>query len=85
MGDMMRPAQVAFADETLRTAADRMAATGLWVMPVVERTDPSRLVGLLGQRDLARARERLLTEERHRERTIRRRPLPQVRLRHRTG
>ncbi|MFN8518644.1 MAG: chloride channel protein [Chloroflexota bacterium] len=78
--DIMRPAEVAFGDETLRTAADRMTSTGLWVMPVVDRDDGDRLLGLVAQRDLARARERLLVEERHRERVLRLRRVPIGRL-----
>jgi len=85
--DVMRPAEVAFGDETLRTSADRMVSTRLWVLPVVERTDPGRLLGLVTQRDLSRARDRLLVEERHRERVIRLRRVPTVRIprRPRTG
>ena len=78
VADRMVPAAVAYGDETLRTAADRMAATGLGMLPVVERTEPTHLLGLLGQSDLLRARERLLVEERHRERIIRPRRLPRI-------
>jgi CBS domain-containing protein len=78
--DIMRPAEGAFGDETLRTAADRMVSTRLWVLPVVERTVPGRLLGLVTQRDLSRARDRLLIEERHRERVLRLRPVPTVRI-----
>lgn len=74
--DIMRPAEVAYDDETLRTVADRMAATGLGVLPVVDRDEPWHMLGLVSQRDLLRARERLLVEERHRERVIRLRRLP---------
>lgn len=77
--DIMRAAAVAFGDETLRTTADRMVATRLWVLPVVDRSDPSRLLGLVQQRDLVRARERLLVEERHRERVLRSRWVPSIR------
>ncbi len=75
--DIMRPAEVAFGDETLRTVADRMTATRLWVMPVVDRGD-ARLLGLVTQHDLSRARDRLLVEERHRERVLRLRRVPTV-------
>jgi CBS-domain-containing membrane protein len=62
---------VAYADETLRQLADRMAATRIGVMPVVRRDAPSSLCGMVSQFDLLRARERLLEEERHRERVLR--------------
>jgi H+/Cl- antiporter ClcA len=78
VGGLMVPAAVAYGDETLRTAADRMAATGLGLLPVVERSEPTHLLGLLRQSDLLRARERLLVEERHRERIIRPRRLPRI-------
>ncbi len=81
--DIMRPAEVAFGDETLRTAGDRMAATRLWEMPVVDHGDPGRLLGLVRQHDLVRARERLLVEERHREQVLRLRRVPSVRVRRR--
>jgi CBS domain-containing protein len=67
---------VAFPDEPLRAVVYRMAETGLTQFPVVERSDPRRLVGLVSLRDLLRARERNWAEERQRERVIRVR-LPQ--------
>ncbi len=76
---VMRPAVVAHPDETLRAAAERMAATRLGVLPVVDRDDPGRLRGLVSQFDLLRARDRLLAEERHRERVLRLRVLPSFR------
>lgn len=76
VADLMIAATLAFGDETLRTAADRMAVTKLGVLPVVQRAEPTRLIGLLRQQDLMRARDRLLVEERHRERIIHLRRLP---------
>jgi CIC family chloride channel protein len=76
---LMRQPVVAYPDETLRSAAERMISRGLGVLPVVDRDDPGRLVGLVGQVDLLRARDRLLTEERHRERVLRVRTLPAFR------
>ena len=76
VSDLMVSPALAYGDETLRTAADRMAALRVGVLPVVDRADPARLIGLLSQRDLPRARERLLIEERHRERIIHLRRLP---------
>jgi chloride channel protein, CIC family len=40
------------------------------VLPVVDRDDPERLLGLVTQFDLLRAHERVLVEERHRERPL---------------
>jgi CIC family chloride channel protein len=57
-------------DETLRAAADRMLAAGHGVLPVVSRDDPMRLVGMVTQFDLLAAHERVLIEERHRERPL---------------
>jgi hypothetical protein len=47
-----------------------MVSSGHGVLPVVARDEPSRLVGLVSQFDLLRAHERLLVEERHRERPL---------------
>jgi H+/Cl- antiporter ClcA/CBS domain-containing protein len=68
---MHRDVTVAYGDETLRQLADRMAATRVGVMPVVDRDAPSLLRGMVSQFDLLRARERLLEEERHREQVLR--------------
>jgi chloride channel protein, CIC family len=65
----------AFADEILRSVADRMAAQGVSVVVVVDREDPTRFDGLVNQFDLLRAREKLLVEERHTERILTLRPL----------
>ena len=70
--DIMRPeVVVAYPDETLRNIAARMITTGKWRVPVVARENPRQVVGMLSQRELLRARERLLEEERHRERIFR--------------
>jgi CBS-domain-containing membrane protein len=61
---------VAFADETLREVADRMVSNGHGVLPVTDRRCPPRLLGLVSQFDLLRAHERVLVEERHRERSL---------------
>ncbi|MFN8233450.1 MAG: chloride channel protein [Actinomycetota bacterium] len=75
--DAMEPGVVtAFADETLRAVADRMATRKLGVLPVVEREHPERMVGLITQFELLRGRELQLEEERHRERVLQLRPLP---------
>ncbi|HEU0242779.1 MAG TPA: chloride channel protein [Candidatus Limnocylindrales bacterium] len=79
LAGLVREAVVAYPDETLRHAAERMATRRLGVLPVVDREDQARLVGLVSQFDLLRARDLLLTEERHRERVLRLRPIPAVR------
>jgi CBS domain-containing protein len=61
----------AYPDEPLRVVVYRMAETGLTRMPVVERDNPSKLVGMVSLTDLLRARTRDLEEERHRERVLR--------------
>ena len=71
VSDAMRPSPVvAYPDEILRSVADRMAVSGLGALPVVERDDPRRLVGLVTQFDLFDARQKLLEEERHAERVL---------------
>ncbi len=67
---MIPPTAVAHPDEILRGVADRMAALGLGVLPVVERADVRHLNGLITQFDLLEARQKLLEEERHAERIL---------------
>ncbi len=67
---MVAPSAVAFPDEILRSIADRMAGLDIGVIPVVDRSDRSRLLGLITQFDLLRARQKLLEEERHAERVL---------------
>jgi chloride channel protein, CIC family len=67
---LARAPTTAFADETLRATADRMLSSGHGVLPVIDRDKPDRLVGLVNQFDLLRAHERVLVEERHRERPL---------------
>jgi len=69
-GELARVPLVAHPDETLRTAADRMVAAGHGVLPVVARADPRRLVGLVSHFDLLAAHQRVLVEERRRERPL---------------
>ncbi|MGZ4276462.1 MAG: chloride channel protein [Solirubrobacteraceae bacterium] len=70
VADLARAPVVAHADETLRHVADRMAAGGHGVLPVVAAGDATRMVGLVTQFDLLRAHERVLVEERHRARPL---------------
>jgi CIC family chloride channel protein len=67
---MISPKAVAHPDEILRSVADRMAALGVGVLPVVDRADDRRLDGLVTQFDLLDARQKLLEEERHAERVL---------------
>ncbi len=67
---MTAPVAVAYPDEILRSIADRMAALGIGILPVVERTNPSHFHGLITQFDLLDARQKLLEEERHAERVL---------------
>ncbi|MGA2306422.1 MAG: chloride channel protein [Acidimicrobiales bacterium] len=67
---MIAPLAVAYPDEVLRSVADRMAAHNVGVIPVVDRADPTFLLGLVTQFDLLTARQKLLEEERHAERVL---------------
>jgi len=60
----------AYPDEPLHTIMNRMAATGLTSLPVVDRVNPRRLVGNITLRDMLKARVRHLEEEQRRERVI---------------
>ncbi|MGH6618106.1 MAG: chloride channel protein, partial [Alphaproteobacteria bacterium] len=62
---------VAYPDEPLRAVVNRMAEHGLTRLPVVAPDNSSQLLGMISLRDLLHARSRNLTEERHRERTLR--------------
>jgi CBS domain-containing protein len=66
----IKPVAVAYPDEILRVVADRMAASRIGVIPVVDRLDPGHLDGLITQFDLLQARQKLLEEERHAERVL---------------
>ena len=71
-GDMARTAVVvAYADETLRAAADRMATHELGALPVVTHSGDRTVIGVITEFDLLRSRQRQLQEDRHRERIIR--------------
>ncbi|MBO0887359.1 MAG: chloride channel protein, partial [Acidimicrobiales bacterium] len=67
---MVQPRAVAYPDETLAAVANRMAEHSLGVLPVVARTPPIQVEGLVTQFDLLAARQRLLEEERHAERVL---------------
>lgn len=62
---------VAFPDDPLRVVVTRMAETGYTRLPVVERENQQKLVGIISLNDLLHARTRNVEEERRRERVLR--------------
>lgn len=67
---MRSDVEVAYVDETLRSVADRMAEKSIGALPVVNRLDPGKVVGVITEFDLLRSRQRQLEEERKRERIL---------------
>jgi H+/Cl- antiporter ClcA/CBS domain-containing protein len=65
-----RPAIVAFPDEPLRDAAERMLTAGIGRLPVVLPEQPGRLVGILSRSDVFKALARRADEEHRRERLL---------------
>lgn len=59
---------VAFPDEPLHVALTKMLARDIGRLPVVERNDPTRVVGYLGRAALLSARMRIHEEENIRQR-----------------
>jgi H+/Cl- antiporter ClcA/predicted transcriptional regulator len=57
-------------DESLRVIADRMATNHVGVLPVVDGAEEGKLCGLITQYELLAARDRILQEERKRERIL---------------
>jgi CBS domain-containing protein len=81
IGELMhRDVVVAYPDEVLRTVATRMAAFEIGALPVVDRDDPSVVVGVVTEFELLGGRRRQLEEERERERPLRLRPLRTLRV-----
>jgi H+/Cl- antiporter ClcA len=58
---------VAFPDETISEASDRMLQNEIGRLPVVDRSDPRKLIGYLGRHGVMAARLRRLHEEHVRE------------------
>ncbi|SYZ72094.1 Chloride channel core [Candidatus Zixiibacteriota bacterium] len=56
---------VAYPDEPLRDAVNRLLEHDIGRLPVVDRDDPDRLIGYLGRPNVIKARLRQLQEERH--------------------
>jgi CIC family chloride channel protein len=70
LGSIAHTPITAYPDEPLRIVMNRMAATGLTSLPVVDRESPGRLLGNITLRDMLKARVRHLEEEQRRERII---------------
>ena len=62
---------VAYPGDTLQVIADRMAETGLTRLPVVARSNPKDLVGMVSVTDLLKARRLALAGETKRQRVLR--------------
>lgn len=58
---------VTFPDETLSDASDKMLRYDVGRLPVVERSNPKKIVGYLGRRDIMAGRLRRMQEEQVRE------------------
>ncbi len=72
MRDLMQePTAVTHSDQTLRHVAELMAREEVSRVPVVDREDPSRLVGIVSLTQLLRARQHDQVEARERERVLR--------------
>ncbi len=61
---------VAYPDESLHTAIDRMARSGYTCLPVVDHDGSGRLLGLLSLQDFVKISSHKLDEERRRERIL---------------
>jgi CIC family chloride channel protein len=66
----LAPRLVTYPDETLRELARRFASEHLTTGVVLDRSDPSRIVGLVTVEHLLQAHLRGLPHERHRERCL---------------
>jgi len=58
-----RPPSVVFPDMSLRDAADHMVREDVGRLPVVDRDDPNKLVGIITRSDLLKVHARRLEEE----------------------
>jgi chloride channel protein, CIC family len=68
---MIKEVVTSFPEESLRVIADRMAVKQVGVLPVVDRVEKGKLRGFITQFELLSARDRILQEERKRERILR--------------
>ena len=67
---MIKEVITTFPEESLRSIADIMAENHVGVLPVVDRYKKGKLRGLITQYELLTARDRILEEERKRERIL---------------
>ncbi len=67
---MIKDIITTFPGESLRIIADRMAAKHVGALPVVDNIEKGKLCGLITQFELLAARDRILQEERKRERIL---------------
>jgi CIC family chloride channel protein len=67
---MSRKLVVAFPDESLRLATNRMLAAKVGRLPIVTRAQPDRLVGIVTRSDILKAQSLVLEEEERRERLL---------------
>jgi H+/Cl- antiporter ClcA/CBS domain-containing protein len=72
VGDILPPGPpvVAWPEEPLREAAERMLSAGVGRLPVVAPEAPDRLVGLVSRSDVLKALARRVEEENRRERLL---------------
>jgi CIC family chloride channel protein len=76
VGELVRgPIAVAFEDNNLRQTIDLMAREGLGRVPVVERNNPGKLVGILSDSDVRSAIRTWLEESEQAKQTLRLRAL----------
>jgi chloride channel protein, CIC family len=72
LADVIKPNPVvAYPDEPSCVVVYRMAETGFTRFPVVERSNPHKLLGIISLSDLLKARTHHLEEEHRRERVLR--------------
>lgn len=67
---MIKNVITALPEESLRVITDRMAVNHVGVLPVVESAEKKKLYGLITQFELLTGRNRILQEERKRERVL---------------
>ncbi len=67
---MLKDPPVTYPDEPIRYAADRMARHDVESIPVVDPSDPKRVVGLISREDLFHARVLWFAEEKERSRFL---------------
>lgn len=70
LASIARPPVVARVDEPVRAAIHRMAEMGITRLPVLDRSDPPALVGMITLKEALKARARHLEEGRRRERVL---------------